>query len=123
MLTGGRILHHLKRYAPDARHTVLLTGYQAGGTRGAALLAGAEELRIHAESVPVRAQVASLDMLSAHADAGQILAWLGQAPAAPRHTFITHGEADAADALRARIEHELRWPCTVPEHGARVRLA
>ena len=64
MATGGRVIHHLKAMAPDHRNTILLAGYQAAGTRGAALAAGAREIKIHGEYVPVRAEVASIGSLS-----------------------------------------------------------
>jgi metallo-beta-lactamase family protein len=122
MATGGRVLHHLKRYAPDPSNTVLFAGFQAGGTRGAAMLAGADSIKIHGQYVPVRARVHNLDMLSAHADADEILRWLRGFRSPPRKTFITHGEPEAADALRHRIEEELGWPCLVPDHGQKVDL-
>ena len=111
------MLHHLKHYAPDARSTILFAGFQAGGTRGAAMVAGAEQIKLHGRYVPVRATVRNLDMLSAHADADEIMRWLQGFKAAPRMTFITHGEPAASDALRLRIEEELGWPCVVAEHG------
>lgn len=116
MATGGRVLHHLKAFAGDRRNTVLFAGYQAGGTRGAAMLAGAPTIKIHGEYLPVRAQVTQLDNLSAHADAGEILRWLQGFEKAPRRTFIIHGEPDAADALRHAIEEQLHWTCTVPDY-------
>jgi metallo-beta-lactamase family protein len=122
MATGGRVLHHLKRYAPDPKNTVLFAGFQAGGTRGAAMVSGADSVKIHGEYVPVRAEVKNLDMLSAHADADEIMRWLRGFKAPPRTTFITHGEPVAADALRHRIEEELGWTCVVPDHGQEVRL-
>ncbi len=122
MATGGRVLHHLKRYAPDPKNTVLFAGFQAGGTRGAAMVSGAESIKIHGQYVPVRAQVSNLEMLSAHADADEILRWLRGFKAAPRMTFVTHGEPAAADALRHRIEEELGWRCMVPDHGQKVEL-
>lgn len=122
MATGGRVVHHLQAFAPDHRNTILLAGYQAGGTRGAALAGGAKTLRIFGQDVPVRAEVAQLDHLSAHADAGEILAWLRGLSRAPRRTFITHGEPIAADALRRRIEHELRWTCHLPYYTEAVEL-
>ena len=123
MATGGRVLHHLKRYAPDPRSTILFAGFQAGGTRGAAMMAGVQSIKIHGEYVPVRAQVSNLEMLSAHADADEIMRWLHGFKAAPRTTFVTHGEPSAADALRHRIEEQLGWPCLVPDHGQKVELA
>ncbi len=122
MATGGRILHHLKRYAPDPRTTILFAGFQAGGTRGAAMVAGAEQVKIHGGWVPVRAEVKTMDMLSAHADADGIMEWLRTFPRAPRHTFITHGEPEGSEALRVRIKEELGWVCSVPEQAEHVPL-
>lgn len=77
---------------------------------------GAREVKIHGELVPVRAEVINLEMLSAHADAEEIIGWLKHFTKPPRMTFVTHGEPAAADALRHRIEEELRWPCRVPAY-------
>jgi metallo-beta-lactamase family protein len=123
MATGGRVLHHLKQYAPDRRSTILFTGFQAGGTRGAAMVAGAPAVKIHGAYVAVKAEVKNMDMLSAHADCDELLRWLRGFRHAPRRTFVTHGEPGASDALRHRIEEELRWDCTVPEHGQTVELS
>ncbi|MBL6750238.1 MAG: MBL fold metallo-hydrolase [Nevskia sp.] len=122
MATGGRVIHHLKAFAPDPNNAVVLTGFQAGGTRGAAILAGAESIKIHGEYVPVRAEVVSLSNLSAHSDGEETLAWLRGFETAPRQVFITHGEPDAADALRRRIEESLHWNCVVPDYLQRVEL-
>ena len=122
MATGGRVLHHLKRFAPEPRNAILLTGFQAGGTRGAALLAGANEIKIHGAYVPVRAEVAAIENLSAHADYVEILEWLETFPRAPLRTFLTHGEPAAADALRKRIAESRGWKCEVPEHLQTVEL-
>jgi metallo-beta-lactamase family protein len=122
MATGGRVLHHLKSYARDSRNTILFAGFQAGGTRGAAMMAGAEAIKIHGEYVPVRAEVKNLEMLSAHADADEIMRWLKGFRNPPRTTFITHGEPAASDALRHRIEEELGWTCVIPDHGQQVEL-
>jgi metallo-beta-lactamase family protein len=122
MATGGRVVHHLKAFAPDPRNTILFTGFQAGGTRGASLVQGAEAIKIHGEYVPVRAEVRMLGNLSAHADADEILGWLNGYTQPPRRTFITHGEPEAADALRRRIEEELHWSCTIPDYLERETL-
>jgi metallo-beta-lactamase family protein len=122
MATGGRVLHHLKQYAPDPKNTVLFAGYQAGGTRGAAMIAGAKDIKIHGEYVPVRAEVRNLELFSAHADVDEILRWLRSFKNAPRTTFITHGEPPASDALRHRVEEELHWNCVVPDHGQKADL-
>ena len=117
MATGGRILYHLKAFAPDSRNTILFAGYQAGGTRGAAMLAGATKIKIHGSYHPVRAEVQNLNMLSAHADADEIMRWLKGFRHAPKETYIVHGEPVASDALRLRISEELGWPVVMPEHG------
>lgn len=122
MATGGRVLHHLKRFASDQRSTVLFAGYQAEGTRGAAMISGARTIRIHGEDVPVAAEVRNIDALSAHADADEIIEWLKSAGAAPRRTFVTHGEPRAARALQTRIAKELGWTCIVPERTQEARL-
>ncbi|MDW5442783.1 MBL fold metallo-hydrolase [Polaromonas sp. SM01] len=114
MATGGRVVHHLKAFAPDKRNTLVFAGFQAGGTRGATLVSGAATVRIHGEDVPVRAEVVQLDDLSAHADAAEIVDWLRNFKSAPKQTFITHGEPAAADAMRQRIERELHWTCHMP---------
>lgn len=123
MATGGRILHHLKHFASDHRNAVLFAGFQAGGTRGAAMTGGADAVKIHGAYLPIRAEVDNLHMLSAHADVDEIMGWLGNFRSPPRQTFITHGEPAASDALRLRIEQDLGWPCGVPEYRDRVELS
>lgn len=116
MATGGRILHHLKHFAPDPRNTILFSGFQAAGTRGAAMTSGAETVKIHGQYFPVRAEIVNLSMMSAHADSAELLDWLRNFRAQPRMTFITHGEPVAADTLRRSIGEELGWACCVPEY-------
>jgi len=116
MATGGRVLHHLKAFAPDPRNTILFAGFQAGGTRGAAMIEGVDSIKIHGVQVPVRAQVKQIHNLSAHADSQEILDWLGHFESPPRRTFIVHGEAEAAAALSESIASRYAWQCTVPEY-------
>jgi metallo-beta-lactamase family protein len=116
MLTGGRILHHLTAYGPDRRNAIILSGYQAGGTRGASLAAGEKHLRIYGQDVNIEAEVIQMEGLSAHADSDELIQWMKAAPQAPAMTYITHGEPDASDALRARIKRQLGWRVRVPEH-------
>ncbi|WP_427914914.1 MBL fold metallo-hydrolase RNA specificity domain-containing protein [Ramlibacter sp. MMS24-I3-19] len=123
MATGGRVVHHLKAFAPDPRNTILLAGYQAAGTRGAALAAGAGQVKIHGEYVPVRAEVATLGALSAHADRNGLLQWVARLPRAPEMVHLVHGEPSAADSLRLAIEERHRdWSCQVAEHMQSVAL-
>jgi metallo-beta-lactamase family protein len=116
MATGGRVVHHLKALAPDARNTILFAGYQAAGTRGASLVGGAPQVKIHGEWVPVRAEVANLDGLSAHADREGLLRWIGALPRPPRQVFVTHGEPRAAQSLCQAIEERQGWRCSVPTY-------
>ena len=122
MATGGRVLHHLKRMAPDPRNQLVFAGFQVGGSRGARIVGGEPEVKIHGETVPIRARVSQLQGFSGHADADGLLAWLRTMPAAPRQTYVVHGEPDAADTLRHRIQEELRWRVRVPQHGEPVDL-
>jgi metallo-beta-lactamase family protein len=123
MATGGRVVHHLKMFVTEPRNTILFSGFQAGGTRGASLVAGAQQVRIHGEAFPVRAEICQLQAASAHADADELIAWLRQLRSAPRHVFVTHGESSASDTLRQRLQSELGWAASVPEYRDEVQLA
>jgi metallo-beta-lactamase family protein len=118
MATGGRILHHLRRFLPDPKNAVLFVGYQAPGTRGRSLVDGTDELKIHGQYVPVRAQVLQVPGLSAHADYRELLEWLGKSAISPRQVFVTHGDPPAADAFRRRLRDHLGWEAVVPADGS-----
>lgn len=120
MASGGRVVHHLKAFAPDAKNMILFTGYQAAGTRGAAMVRGADCIKIHGAWIPVRAEIVQLQSTSGHADCDQLVAWLNSAPAPPKRVFVTHGEPAAADALRQHIRREIPIDVTVPEHGETI---
>lgn len=122
MLTGGRILHHVVAYGSDRRNAIVLTGYQAVGTRGSALLSGAESLRIFGADVPIQAEVVSIDGMSAHADADELFRWISAVPRPPGVVYPVHGERVASDALRARLQRTLGWRVRAPEHLERVRI-
>lgn len=122
MASGGRVLHHLKAYAPDPRNSIVFAGFQAMGTRGAALVGGATTIKIHGEHIPVHAEVRQLEGASAHADREGLLAWLGALSGTARRIFVTHGEPSAADSLRQAIEERFHIPCTVPEFRDSVAL-
>lgn len=123
MATGGRVLHHLKALGGDPRNTILFTGFQGAGTRGAAILGGTRQIKIHGRYVEMRARVETLENLSAHADEGELLDWLSDLTVPPRLTFLTHGEPLAVDALRRRIEETRGWAVRIPEYRETVRLA
>ena len=122
MATGGRVVHHLAHQLPEARNSVVLTGYQAEGTRGRALADGAQQVKIHGRYVPVRAEVVVDTSFSAHADGHEVVDWLARMPEPPRTVFVVHGEPDAAEALRCRIADQLGWVAVVPRLGERVRI-
>jgi metallo-beta-lactamase family protein len=123
MCTGGRVLHHLQRFLPDERSTILFVGFQAAGTRGRSLVEGATELKLLGQYVPVRARIARVDGLSAHADYAELLDWLRAGTLAPRGVFVTHGEPGASDAFRRRLHEGLGWNARVPELGETAKLA
>jgi len=122
MLTGGRVLHHLRHYLPDPKNMVLLAGYQAAGTRGRALLQGARTLKVHGHQVDVLAEVGGLHGLSGHADAGELMRWLAPLAGTKRRAFVTHGEAHAAEAFARRLHDELGWEASAPSLDETVEL-
>lgn len=121
MMTGGRILHHLRQRLPDARNTILLGGYMAPGTRGRALYDGKPFVRVHGMDIPVRAAVVRIPALSGHADHKELLQWLS-ALAPPKQTFLTHGELHSANFLAEQLRRTRGWNVMVPRHGQTVPL-
>ncbi|MDX1756151.1 MAG: MBL fold metallo-hydrolase [Marinobacter sp.] len=122
MASGGRVLHHLKTLLPNARNSIVFAGFQAPGTRGDALVNGAESVKIHGEYWPVKAEIHNLDMLSAHGDYEEILAWLSQGQLAPERVYVTHGEPLASDMMRRHLQEQFGWDAEVPELFAQVTL-
>jgi len=122
MATGGRVLNYLKTMAPQARHHIVFPGFQVGGSRGAKMVEGAREIKLHGEYVAVNAEVSHLEGFSGHADADGLMAWLRSFEQPPAQTFVVHGEPAASDALRSRIQDELGWRVRVPQHGETVPL-
>jgi metallo-beta-lactamase family protein len=120
MASGGRVVHHLQSLLPDSRNTVVLTGYQASGTRGRSLADGAHEVKIMGRYVPVRAEVVVDEEFSVHADSSELMDWLLQVPEPPETVYIVHGELTAAEALADRIRRETGWTVAVPRLGERV---
>jgi metallo-beta-lactamase family protein len=116
MATGGRVLFHLQRYGSDPKNTIVFTGYQAIGTRGARIMRGEKEIKIHGEMLQVQAQIESLSNASAHADYSELLTWLSAFERAPKKVFITHGELDAAISFKEKIETKFGWSCIVPHY-------
>ncbi len=114
MMTGGRVLHHVIAYGTDPKNAIVISGYQAGGTRGRLLAEGERTLRIFGKDVEIRAEVFQLETLSGHADADELIAWLRGAPKPPTQTYVIHGEPAASDRMRFRIESELGWSARAP---------
>lgn len=122
MATGGRVLHHIRTLVGDHRNSIVFAGFQAGGTRGARMLAGEPTIRVFGQDLQVRASIHSVEGFSAHADADQLLDWLRTARSKPKRVFLNHGEPQASDILRQRIERELEMDCCVPLLGDQIRL-
>lgn len=120
MAEGGRVVHHLLHRLPDPRTSVLFVGYQAPGTRGAALIGGADTVGIHGTRVPVAAEIHYERSLSAHGDRNELLRWAKALPAVPQRVFLNHGEDPARKVLAAELT-EMGWPRPVlPFSGMRV---
>jgi metallo-beta-lactamase family protein len=122
MATGGRVVHHLAGMLPDPRHSIVLSGFQAVGTRGRDLAEGAQQLKMHGRYIRVRAEIVKLPGFSVHADSDELIAWLGRAARPPEACFVVHGEPEASAALAQRIRDELDWVAVVPRPGEQVRI-
>ena len=122
MGTGGRVVHHLRDMLPNPKHTVILVGYQAIGTRGRSLADGAEEVKMHGEFVPVKASIEQVQSFSVHADADELIKWLQSAEEKPGRVFVVHGEAGAADVFSERIHSQLLLDSKAPKLGERIVL-
>lgn len=114
MASGGRVLSYLQYHVGNSANTILLVGYQAEGTRGRQLLDGASEIKIHGKILPVKARIVNIEGLSAHADQQELIDWMSKLENKPEHIFITHGEKEGAQALRARIEQVYHWEARIP---------
>ena len=123
MATGGRVLHHMAAALPDSRHTILFVGYQAAGTRGRLLVDGARQVRIHGRLVPVAARIATNGSMSAHADSGEILRWLGTLPERPGRLCLVHGEVEPMSALQRLVSERLGWEALMPGHMERIDIS
>lgn len=122
MMEGGRILHHLSRYLPNERCTLLVVGYQARETLGRELLDGASRVKIHNEWVNVRAQIKPIGAYSAHADGPQLVAWLSKFKQKPKHVYLVHGENEEMTILAENIKKQLNIEVSMPEKGEGVEV-
>jgi metallo-beta-lactamase family protein len=121
-LSGGRILHHLKSRLPNSRNTVLFVGYQPEGSLGRLISEGKKEVKIHGKRVAVNARVEVLDGLSAHADSEEILEWVAHIKHPPSQIFLVHGEPEAQEGLKSKLEKVITSKIVIPEYLEEVQL-
>jgi len=122
MCTGGRIKHHLEHQIGRLQTTVLFVGYQAQGTLGRQIVDGASEVRIHGQLHPVRARIAQIHGLSAHADQEDLRRWMHGFARPPRGIFVTHGEPASSQALAALLAAQPGQRVTIPAYQQTVVL-
>ncbi|MDD5082719.1 MAG: MBL fold metallo-hydrolase [Dehalococcoidales bacterium] len=122
MCTGGRIKHHLVTNISRHESTILFAGYQAVGTLGRQIVDGAAEVRILGRRYPVQAKIVQMHGLSAHADKNDLYRWLSALSKAPKHLFVTHGEAEVARRVGEYAKEKTGWEVSVPEYGTTVSL-
>lgn len=123
MMTGGRVLHHAQRMVPDPEATIVFVGFQASGTLGRRISNGEKEVKILGQWVPVACQIERVGGFSAHADWQEIIRWLEGLPSAPRQTFVTHGEPEAAGAMAGHIRDRFGWTVSVPQYADKFELS
>lgn len=116
MVTGGRVLHHIRSYGTNHKNTILFTGYQALETRGRRIMDGEKEIKMLGEIIPIKAEIQVIDNISAHADYMEILNWLDNFKRSPTKVFITHGEKTASGSLKDKIEQRFGWSCELPHY-------
>jgi metallo-beta-lactamase family protein len=122
MLSGGRILHHLRHRVANERNTILFVGFQPPGSRGDWLKRGGESIRLLGEDVPVRAQIAEISGLSAHADKDELIRWCKSCTGTPGKVVVVHGEPSSAQSFSASLQHELGWNTVVPSYAETITV-
>ena len=122
MLTGGRILTYLKEFGNDPINTVLLVGFQGEGTRGRALREGVRELKLHGKYYQITAEIKHIDSMSGHADQGEMLHWLKSFSKKPKKIFLVHGEPQAQNIFRVKIQDEIGVKVVIPEMYEKMGL-
>jgi metallo-beta-lactamase family protein len=123
MATGGRVMHHLKRVLPNPLNSVVLVGYQAVGTKGSQLLAGATTITIHGEDIAVEANIVDVEGFSVHGDQHDLGQWVASAPRLPTVVYLVHGEDDAREALSTYLEDTLGLRCVRPDYQQAFALS
>jgi metallo-beta-lactamase family protein len=122
MMTGGRILHHLYHRLRNPQDTVLISGYQAEGTRGRKLVDKEPTIRIFGEDVPVNCRVVNMTSLSSHADREELFEWMGKFKRSPKITFTVHGEGASIDVYSKAIRERMKWNVIQPVYLETVQL-
>lgn len=122
MMTGGRVLHYLKDYLGNRHNTILIVGFQSEGTRGRALQDRRHEIKIHGKYYPVKSCVAEIQALSAHADQNELVQWVDKLPPTSVKVFLVHGEPDAANCLRVKLNDVYGWNVQIPKFEEEVIL-
>jgi metallo-beta-lactamase family protein len=122
MMTGGRILHHMFHRLPNPQDTILISGYQAEGTRGRDLMDGAPSIKIYGEEVPVKCRVEHMTSLSGHADRSELFQWMANLENGPKLTFCVHGEGEKIERYAQAIRDRLGWKVIVPHYLESVEL-
>jgi len=117
MADGGRVPFHFQHFVSDPKNTILFVGFQVQGTSGEALVSGTQKIKIQGETYTVKAEVKKIETLSAHADYNEILAWLAHFEDKPKKVFVTHGEPEASQALKDKIEKQFGWSIVIPNYG------
>lgn len=122
MMTGGRVLHHLYHRLPRPEDTVIVSGYQAEGTRGRKLVDRQPSIRIFGEDVPVRCHIENMSSLSGHADREELFAWMRNFKTSPKMVFAVHGEGESLLVYANNIREKMSWNVVVPKYLQTVEL-
>lgn len=122
MVTGGRVLSYLERYIDKPENTILLVGFQAEGTRGRRLLEGEQEVKMYGKYYPVKATVFLIDGLSAHGDQKDLIGWLSDLEVKPQKIFLIHGEKEASEGLKQKVEEVYKLDCIIPKLNQIIEL-
>ena len=122
MVTGGRILHHMKNQLPDEKNIVLFVGYQGRGTRGQIIQSGAEKVKIYGKHVPIRARVETISGLSAHGDKSEMTRWIDSCNGNPNLVKVVHGEPNSSKSFSNYLEEKYKWKSSPAEHLEKIEI-
>ena len=123
MCEVGRIKHHLKHNLWNPKSTILFVGYQAPGTLGYSIVNGAKTVKIFGEEIAVNARIEYIEGYSGHADQEGLMNFIYSFITKPKHIFLVHGEEEAQDILKEKVEQETGIPVTIPEFGETYEIS